>query len=180
MANFQLLSCNIALAGDILNVVARHAFNPVTYPEMLVLRYLHGETAVTDIFDVGYVERDEAEERDRLVGVYGNTTVREKMFPGAGTRIPNGDNNYKPRIEGTKINPGAPPVPDLPDLPTPDATVSMAAVPVPDEAAPDYSGDSGTGTTAYVPPPRASRRPTPVAGNAADTPFAQTPILPAS
>lgn len=130
MPNFQLLSCDVALAGDILNVVSRHAFIPVTYPEMLVLRYLHGENAITNIFDVGYVERDEDSEFKRLQETYG-AVVKDKLFPGAGTRIPQGDNRYKPAIKGTRRNPApvlpaAPVVPNVPDLPTQDATVSPA------------------------------------------------------
>jgi hypothetical protein len=171
MTKFQLLSCDVALAGDILNVVARHAFNPVTYPELLVLRYLHGENAITNIFDVGHVERDEDDEFKRLMETYGGETVREKIFPGAGARLPNGDNRYKPRIEGTKANPAPAPVPDAP---LPDATVAPAGA----SSSPVDYGTSAPGSD-YVPsdapaPPadeapatRASRRPIPVADGAA-------------
>ena len=64
---FQLLTCHVALAGDITQVVHRHAHAPVTYPELIVLQFLHGETAVTEIFDCGRTEdRTAAEEIQRL------------------------------------------------------------------------------------------------------------------
>lgn len=98
MSVYQLLQCEIALGGDILNVVARHALIPITYPELLVLRYLHGQNAVNEIFDAGAVERDDAYEMQRLTETYGYETVREKLFPGAGNRLPNGDNRFKPKL----------------------------------------------------------------------------------
>jgi hypothetical protein len=98
MSVFQLLQCEIALGGDILNVVARHSGIPITYPELLVLRYLHGQNAVNEIFDAGAVERDDDYEMQRLTETYGYDTVRDKLFPGAGTRLPNGDNRFKPKL----------------------------------------------------------------------------------
>jgi hypothetical protein len=95
MSVFQLLACDVALGGDILNVVARHEFTPVTYPEMLVLRFIHGETSVTNVFDVGYVDRAEGEEKKRLSETYGDALMK-KLFPGAAVRLPCGDNRYTP------------------------------------------------------------------------------------
>lgn len=114
MPQFQLLACDVALAGDILNVVARHRFNPVTYPEMLTLRAIHGQNAVENVFLCGHVIRDEETERNRLVAIYGEEIINKRMYPGAGARIPTGDERYKTRIVGSRINPGAAPIPDLP------------------------------------------------------------------
>lgn len=96
MAAYQLLSCDIALGADMMNVVARHAFHPVTYAEMLVLRYIHGENSVTNIYDVGAVERDDQSEMARLCETYGADLIKKTMFPGAGTRLPRGDNRFGP------------------------------------------------------------------------------------
>lgn len=144
---FQLLSCDIALGGDILNVVSRHAFIPVTYPEMLVLKYLHGENAVTNIFDVGYVEREERAEYARLVETYKSEVISEKLFPGAGTRLPHGDNRYAPRVVGTKINPGVAPVPSAPDLPAETTGTFETPVPAePDSVLTDATAPQAAGT----------------------------------
>jgi hypothetical protein len=126
MSKFQLLECHVALAGDILNVVHRHMHNPITFPELLVLQYIHGETAITDIFAAGEVNREESAEYQRLVETYGAVLIRERLFPGAGTRLPLGDSKYKPRIRGTKINPGA--LPGIPDLPTLDELEAVSAI----------------------------------------------------
>ena len=154
MSTFQLLSCDIALGGDILNVVARHAFIPVTYPEMLILRYLHGESAVTQVFEVGTVEREDAAERERLVETYGSV-VREKLFPGMGQRLPASDDRYKPRLVGTKANPGVETAASTPDVPV--------AADTPAYAPPDAPADAGLATSAEA----RSRRPTPVSDGAA-------------
>ncbi len=87
MAEFQLLSADIALGGDMMNVVHRDEFEPITYPEMIVLQYLHGEAAVQNVVAVGRIERDEREEFVRLVETYGED-VKTKIFPGAGASIP--------------------------------------------------------------------------------------------
>lgn len=87
MAEFQLLVCDVALAGDIRNVVHRGVDDPVTYPERLVLEFLHGPSTVTDIREVGFVERDEAEERNRLARIYGAKTIQQ-LFPGVASALP--------------------------------------------------------------------------------------------
>ena len=152
MSAFQLLECSVALAGDTLNVVSRGRFNPVTYPEMLTLKYLHGEHAVTDIYDVGYIERDPAVEMGRLIDVYGSAVIKEKMFPGAGLRLPQGDNGFKPRVAPVKA------APSEADLPTPDATqgvpgaVSASSVPASVKFDPDAPRAApGPGTAATTP-----------------------------
>jgi hypothetical protein len=109
MSVYQLLECHVALAGDILNVVHRDEYRPITYPELLVLRYMHGENAITDIYDVGAVERDDEREMERLCLTYSKELVKDRLFPGAGIRLPNGDNRYKPRVVEIKQLAAAPP-----------------------------------------------------------------------
>lgn len=171
MAKFQLLSCEVALAGDVLNVVARHAFIPVTYPEMLVLRYIHGGESITKIIDVGYVERSDAEERERLIVAYGRETIQDKMFPGIGTRLPAGDNRYRPDAGNPFIDPtgiGAIPDNHLSAASAPPAeTDKQASPPTPV----DYDAENGAGAYTPIEPAedavRAARRPVPVGNGGA-------------
>jgi len=86
MPNFQLLSCIVALGGDQNNKTAKGFDRPVTYPEYLVLQYLHGEASVLDVKEVGRIERSDREERDRLTYVYGGVVV--ELFPGLQPRMP--------------------------------------------------------------------------------------------
>ncbi|MEM0949537.1 MAG: hypothetical protein AAGK37_19215 [Pseudomonadota bacterium] len=77
----QLLSCYVALGGDLKNVAVRGQSTPVTYPEMLVLRAIHGgEDKVWDIIEVGRKNVDLAEEIKRLNTVYGADVVGG-LFP---------------------------------------------------------------------------------------------------
>jgi hypothetical protein len=98
----QLLSCHIAIAGDDNSIVVRDIDNPVTYPEMLVLKALHGGEHVRHVEDVGEVERDNETERARLNEIYGLDIVRQ-CFPGVGD-IPEKDAKIKVRkVEVTKV-----------------------------------------------------------------------------
>jgi hypothetical protein len=116
MASYQLLTCTIALAGDIQQVVSRGAERPVTYPELIVLQFLHGEQAVTEVFECGYTEdREPRHEKERLMGIYGGPLVDKQLFPGHNIQMPVKNEKYKPRMVGTLINPG-PPIPAEPPL----------------------------------------------------------------
>jgi hypothetical protein len=98
----QLLSCHIAIAGDDNSIIVRDTDNPVTYPEMLVLKALHGGEHVRHIEDIGEVERDNEEERARLNEIYGLDIVRQ-CFPGVGD-VPEKDAKIKVRkVEVTKV-----------------------------------------------------------------------------
>jgi hypothetical protein len=87
MADFQLLACHIALAGDPRSVVPRGKDAPVTYPELAVLQSIHGQDAVTDVYEIGTVERSPREERERLNLRYTKAAV-EGVFPGSMTSLP--------------------------------------------------------------------------------------------
>ena len=109
MPEYQLLTCNIALSGDLGNVVARGAWKPVTYPELIVLQFLHGEHAVTEIFECGHTEdREPREEKARLMAMYGAPLVDKELFPGHMSQLPVANEKYKPRLVGTLVNPGSP------------------------------------------------------------------------
>jgi hypothetical protein len=100
MAQFQLLTCDIALGGDKQNVVARHDLTPITYPEYLVLKFVHGgssdESPITNIFACGTVEREPAEEMARLLETYG-AVVRNTIFTGQ-QPLPLGDEKFRPAM----------------------------------------------------------------------------------
>jgi hypothetical protein len=114
MANYQLLTCSIALAGDLQQIVVRGHWKPVTYAELIVLQFLHGEQAVSDVFECGHEEREPRDEKQRLMVIYGAPLINN-LFPGHMSQLPEKHDRYKPRLVGTLVNPG-PPVPAEPPL----------------------------------------------------------------
>lgn len=91
----QLLSCHIAVAGDDANVIVRDHDTAVTYPELLIIKALHGSENVRHVKDAGDVERDSEEERDRLRELYGELIVKQ-VFPGAEHQgLPEQDNRMR-------------------------------------------------------------------------------------
>lgn len=81
MAKFQSLAAFVALGGDNNNTVARGVDNPLTLPEVMILRVLHGgEAKVHGVVVVGEVERSDQDERQRLTMKYGNAQVNH-VFP---------------------------------------------------------------------------------------------------
>lgn len=88
MAKFQLLGCEICIGGDKDNTVVKDQFDPVTYPELLILKAMHdGDDGVRDVVAVGHVERDINAERERLSLKYGAALVAG-LFPGALAALP--------------------------------------------------------------------------------------------
>ena len=84
---FQLLVCDVAVGGDIRNVVHRGVDSPVTYPETLILEFVHGPSTVTDVRDMGEIERSQDDEMLRLKKIYGPDLVNQ-LFPGALAQLP--------------------------------------------------------------------------------------------
>ena len=66
--------------------VIRDAFNPVSYPEVEILRHIHGDDAVLDVKPIAEVEQSVKEEKERLQLKYGGSVV-EDVFPGKNPRI---------------------------------------------------------------------------------------------
>lgn len=87
MPAFQLVVCDVALNGDIRQTVHRGIDNPVTYPETLVLEFIHGPSTVTDVRAIGEIERPMDEERKRLERIYGKDNINQ-LFPGVVTPLP--------------------------------------------------------------------------------------------
>jgi hypothetical protein len=74
-------SATVRLMGDLRNTVARTPFNPISLPEVEVLRFLHGDDSVIDVKPFASVEQTAKAEKERLQRVYG-TDVLEEVFPG--------------------------------------------------------------------------------------------------
>ena len=66
--------------------VVRDAFNPVSYPELDVLRAVHGDDAVLDVVIIAEDSQSPKEEKERLQLKYG-TTIVEDVFPGKNPRM---------------------------------------------------------------------------------------------
>lgn len=91
MALFQLLGCEINVGGDRDNTVVRDQFDPVTFPEYLVLRALHGgPDHVHSAVAVGERELNPDAEKERLALKYGAQLVGS-LFPGAMAAMPLAD-----------------------------------------------------------------------------------------
>ena len=77
----HFVTCTVRLAGDMRNEVVRDAFNPVSYPEVSVLQFIHGDDAVLNIKPIAAVQQSARAEKERLALKYG-TDVLEAVFPG--------------------------------------------------------------------------------------------------
>ena len=82
MADFQLLSCRIQLAGSKDSVVYRGAHNPLSYPEILIMQFMHGDDAVTEIEEVGTLNMSNLDLLHHLQMTYPKEAVQQ-CFPGA-------------------------------------------------------------------------------------------------
>lgn len=70
----------LKIAGDNRTIVVRDSFRPISWPEIDVLRALHGEDAVMDVKPFVHVERSAKDEKERLRQIYG--PVVEDIYPG--------------------------------------------------------------------------------------------------
>lgn len=104
MPKFQLLTALVALGGDKNNVVYRGDDDPITLPEMYILRAVHGgEDMVTNAVEIGETEeRPHSVEKNRLRERYGAPV--DAIFPGgeAIANLPVRDANL-PTREQVKI-----------------------------------------------------------------------------
>jgi hypothetical protein len=71
----------IAIANDEQQVAYRGPYDPISWPEIEVLRTLHGDEAVRNVKPFVYVEQDAKAEQQRLLLIYG-TVVTEQVFRG--------------------------------------------------------------------------------------------------
>ena len=114
MPKYQLLSCRIALSGDLGNVVVRGASRPITYPELIVLNVLHGESSISSILECGETEDTHRDvEFRRLADTYGDE-IMKMLFPGHAINLPERNDRY-PRDKS--LAPLPPPVsPDTDEI----------------------------------------------------------------
>jgi hypothetical protein len=112
MAQFQLLRCSVALGGDTDNIVVRGRTNPILFPELMVIQFLHGEDAVTDVHVVGTCEMSQDEALMRLRVIYQKEVV-EKVFPGNRPRLPTADRSVP--VCTLPVHKPGPTLPDSPD-----------------------------------------------------------------
>jgi len=66
--------CSVALGGDARHTSTRRG---CTAPELVLLRKIHGDTAVTHISLKAKIETDSDSERTRLTEIYGAVLIRE-------------------------------------------------------------------------------------------------------
>lgn len=104
MPVFQLLRCDVALAGDRDQVVRRHRGRPIAFPELPVLQFLHGDGAVTEVAVVGEFEASNDEVLDRLRVIYRAEIVKE-VFPGTRPQLPLGDGTIPRCTEPVHVAP---------------------------------------------------------------------------
>ena len=73
MPAFDLINVQIALGGDIRSIVDRsYPENAVTWPEYEIIAHIHGAGSMRDATNSGEtVNRTQAEERERLISLYG-------------------------------------------------------------------------------------------------------------
>ncbi len=62
----------IALGEDIRNVAIRDEYSPISWPEMEVIRAMHGDGSVTQIIPFVAVPQSSRAERQRLSLIYGD------------------------------------------------------------------------------------------------------------
>jgi hypothetical protein len=126
---FQLLRCVVALGGDKGNTVERHRLDPIAFPELLLLQFMHGEDAIDDIAVVGDWPAGNDQVLQRLRVLY-PAEVMDKVFPGTRPRLPLGDSTIPECVRPIYVAP--PTRPDNPDPVTPNLGnfVSNAKQPV--------------------------------------------------
>ena len=66
---------HVAIGGDTRNIMYRDEFDPVSWPEIEVLREIHGFDAVTDVKPFVDVNQSPRAERDRLAMKYGDEVL---------------------------------------------------------------------------------------------------------
>lgn len=77
----HFVTCKIALNEENSTLVARDEFRPVSWPELEVIRFLHGEGSVIDPKPFVSVQSSAKDEKERLGLIYGRDTV-DFVFPG--------------------------------------------------------------------------------------------------
>ena len=77
----------VQIAGDSQQVVYRDKYSPVSWPEVELLRNIHGDDAIYEVKPFVRVEQSSREERVRLVLRYGKPYVDLAFGQGRGQNI---------------------------------------------------------------------------------------------
>jgi hypothetical protein len=77
----------VRVAGDKDQVVFRDEFNPISWPEVELLRSIHGDDAVYEVKPFARVDQSSRDERSRLVLRYGREYVDLAFGQGRGAAI---------------------------------------------------------------------------------------------
>lgn len=106
MADFQLLTARIQIAGSKDSVVYRGAHNPLSYPEILLMQYMHGDDAVDEVEEVGTLSMPNSDLLHHLRLTYPLDAV-ERCFPGARPNLPSRSDEF-PKSRGLLMQPKEP------------------------------------------------------------------------
>jgi hypothetical protein len=106
MSEMDICTCMIQLAGDSRTIVHRDRHNPLTYPEVNLMMFMHGDRYVTDIKVIDTIETDNSTELENLRVKYGKQA--EEAFPGQRPRLPLKAPDDIPRVELPPIEPYTP------------------------------------------------------------------------
>lgn len=78
-------TARVMIGGDMGNIAVRDRFSPLSWPELEILKTLHGDDAVLDIQPFVRVPQPPRAERDRLALLYGDAVITHIW---GGTRPP--------------------------------------------------------------------------------------------
>jgi hypothetical protein len=77
----DICTAYVSLGGDPGSIVVRGSHNPLTWPEIGLLQFLHGENSVFNVKVIGEISRHRNSEKERLIGIYGEMPVA-MVYPG--------------------------------------------------------------------------------------------------
>jgi hypothetical protein len=111
----HIVTCRIQVGGDPGTIVVRGKSRPVPYPEIALLRHLHGDTNVFDVEVCGLIPRSAGSvEKNRMATVYGKPAV-EHVYPGGSPNIDwyleGEEPEFPPEIANAKASSSLPIIP---------------------------------------------------------------------
>ena len=86
MPKMDICTCMITLAGDARQKIYRGPTNPMSYPEVNLMMFMHGDRYVEDIKVIQTVETTNQAELENIRVKYG--AVAREAFPGQRPRLP--------------------------------------------------------------------------------------------
>ena len=111
----HVVTCRIQVGGDPGTVVVVNKTRPLPYPEIPILRHLHGETNIFDVEVCGLIARSAGSvEKNRMATVYGREAV-EHVYPGGSPNIDwyveGEEPEFPPEIANAKASSSLPIIP---------------------------------------------------------------------